>query len=112
MQVRFRVMVNEYAAAGLLAEFGASEDELRTVGSARQLERECPLAQFEKLLRRGLIGGRDFVDVGKGWEPVARCERFAGVCRALEASPETGWWIAAGFAAAVALVVVFRLVWY
>ncbi len=110
MQVRFRVLVNEYAAAGLLTELGASESDLRMVGDSPALERECPIAEFERLLSRGLVKKQDFVDVGNGWEPVARCEKFSKVCQAMESAPETGWWIAAGVVAALALVAAIGLI--
>ncbi len=110
MQVRYRVMVNEFAAAGLLTELGASEVELRTLGEGRALERECPLADFEKLLARGLVGSQDFVDVGNGWEPVSGCQRFAGMCPGTKVKA-TGWWIVGGMAVAATLVLLARFIW-
>lgn len=111
MQVRFRVMVSEYAAAGLLTELGASSADLQMVGESKAIERECPMAEFERLLSRGLVGARDFVDVGQGWEPVATCPRFSKVCQAMQRTPETAGWILGGLAAAAAAVALLHLVW-
>jgi hypothetical protein len=110
MQVRYQVWADPAAVAAGFSEVVGSLEVLHT-GSAtserKMVERECPLEEFQELLRNGRVSSQSFVDVGNGWQPVDTCPLFAGLCPGAAHRSASGWIFGGLLTAAVAVAMLF-----